>query len=178
MKRKKVDWITLWWLFCLVAIAFLAGRLSSEVPALVNAQEIVTVAPVQQKNYDLLCEKVGAEYHICPELLEAMIEQESGGDPKAVSPGGDVGLLQVNPKWHKDRMDKLGVNDLTDPYGNVRVAADYIEELFEQYGDLPMVLMVYNGTADAEQRWTSGIYTDYANQIMARAEELEREHGK
>jgi soluble lytic murein transglycosylase-like protein len=177
MKRKKVDWITLWWLFCLVAIAFLAGRISAEVPAPVNAQEMTEVAPVQQ-NYDSLCEKVGAEYHICPELLEAMIEQESEGNPKAVSPSGDMGLLQVNPKWHKDRMDKLGVNDLTDPYGNVRVAADYIAELFVQYDDLPMVLMVYNGTADAEQRWTSGEYTDYANQIMTRAAELEREHGK
>lgn len=177
MKRKKVDWITLWWLFYLVAIAFLAGRLSAEVPALVSAQEIIKVAPVQQ-SYDLLCERVGTEYHICPELLEAMIEQESEGNPKAVSPGGDTGLLQVNPKWHKDRMDKLGVNDLTDPYGNVRVAADYIAELFEQYDDLPMVLMVYNGSIDAEQRWTSGEYTDYANQIMERAAELEREHGK
>lgn len=177
MKRKKIDWINLFWLFCVIAIAFLAGRLSSSVPVLVRAQEISRVAPVQQ-NYDQLCEKIGAQYHICPELLEAMIERESQGNASAVSSGGDVGLLQVNPKWHKDTMDKLGVTNLKDPYGNIMVAADYIAQLFEQYDDLPMVLMTYNGSKDADQRWTIGAYTDYATQIMDRTAELEREHGK
>jgi soluble lytic murein transglycosylase-like protein len=176
--RKKIDWIKLLSTFCMISIAFLAGRVSADAQAIVSAQEIEEVAPVQQQNYDLLCEKIGAQYHICPELLEAMIERESQGNPNAVSTGGDVGLLQVNPRWHKDTMDKLGVTNLKDPYGNIMVAADYIEQLFEQYDDLPMVLMSYNGSRDADKRWTSGAYTAYATQIMNRAEELEREHGK
>ena len=172
--KKKMDWYTALWLLCLAAIFFLFGRLSADMTLLVNAGQ---VAPVQH-NYNSICEEVGAQYNICPELLEAMIEQESGGNTDAVSAGGDTGLMQVNPKWHRDRMDRLGVTDLTDPYSNVLTAADYIAELAAKYDDLPMTLMVYNGTADAKERWTNGDFTDYANQIMQRTAELERKHGK
>ena len=172
--KKKIDWITIFWLFCLAAICFLLGRVSADMTLLVNAGQ---VAPVQ-RNYEEICEEIGARYNICPELLEAMIKQESGGNPDAVSSGGDTGLMQVNPKWHKDRMDRLGVTDLTDPYSNILTAADYISELAKKYDDLPLVLMVYNGTANAKKRWTNGDFTDYANQIMQRTAELERKHGK
>ncbi len=56
----------------------------------------------------------------------AMIEQESSGDPKVANGAGDTGLLQVNAKWHRDRMEKLGATDLTDAYSNILVATDYL----------------------------------------------------
>ena len=40
------------------------------------------------------------------------------------------------------------------------------------------VLMVYNGTADAAGLGEKGKYTDYAEKIMERTEQLERLHGK
>lgn len=136
-----------------------------------------TVISIDEK-YGAFCEKIGEQYGICPELLEAMIEQESAGQADAVSSGGDIGLMQVNPKWHRDRMDKLGITSLYDPYSNILVAADYLVELFEMYGDLPLVLMEYNGSSDAESRYVSGNYTEYAISIMERSENLERLHGK
>ena len=71
--------------------------------------------PVDEK-YGAYCEEIGAMYNICPELLEAIIEHESSGNPNAVGADGDIGLMQVVPKWHKDRMERLGVSDLTDEY--------------------------------------------------------------
>ena len=42
-------------------------------------------------------------------------------------------------------MERLGVSDLTDPYSNILVAADYLEELFQKSdGDIYLVLMKYN----------------------------------
>ena len=45
---------------------------------------------------------------------------------------GDVhesfGLMQIQPKWHEDRMRRLGVTDLLDPEQNVRVGADLLSE--------------------------------------------------
>lgn len=130
------------------------------------------------EEYQQYCEAIGAKYNICPELLEAMIEHESGGDPYATGPDGDTGLMQVIPRWHSDRMEKLGVTSLYDPYSNILVATDYLSDLFEQYGDIAMVLMEYNGSSDAEYRWQTGQFTDYANEIMDRSYELERAHGK
>ena len=55
------------------------------------------------------CEEIGEEYSICPELLEALIETESSGNPQATC-GNCRGLMQVNPDIHKDRMKRFFVS--------------------------------------------------------------------
>ena len=124
------------------------------------------------------CEDIGSRYSICPELLEAIIEEESDGDADAVGSAGEIGLMQVYPKYHMERAERLGIYSLFNPKDNILTGADYLSELFEEYQDMGTVLMVYNGTADAEELGEQGKYTDYAKQIMKRTEQLERLHGK
>lgn len=128
--------------------------------------------------YQVHCKQIGQEYNICPELLMAIIEQESGGNPDAVGAAGEIGLMQIYPKYHSDRMEELGVYSLYAPKSNILVGADYLAELFEEYGDLGTVLMVYNGVSDAEELGAKGEYTEYAEKIMERSEQLERLHKK
>ena len=177
-KKRRLDGLSILWWVCLITIGALIANVAIKTSIIAHA-EVAPVQPDIRGMYGTYIDDVADQYHICPELLEAMIERESNGQADAVSTGGDIGLMQVNPKWHRNRMDKLYVTDLTDPYSNMVVAADYLLELFEQYGDLPMVLMVYNGSSDAQERWESGNYTEYAVSIMERTEELEREkeHG-
>ena len=126
-----------------------------------------------------ICNEVGDEYGICPELLMSVIEHESSGNPKAVSPGGCLGLMQIDPRWHKERMERLGVTDLCDPEQNILTGTDYLMELAEEYGDLYLVLMHYNMThSKAQELWNQGKYTKYALSISARSAQLERAHGK
>lgn len=127
--------------------------------------------------YQEYCESVGQEFGICPELLEAIIESESSGNPTAVN-GNCKGLMQINVPCHRDRMARLGVTDIYNPKDNIRVAADYLLELFEKYQDMGTVLMVYNGSSDAIERGERGAFTEYAAKIMARSWQLERLHGK
>ena len=107
----------------------------------------------------------------------AMIEAESSGNPDATN-GNCKGLMQVSEKWHTDRMNRLGVSNIYDPYGNILVATDYLFELFEKYGDVGLVLDVYNGNSKAMYNSENGILSDYANKILARSEQLERINGK
>ena len=124
------------------------------------------------------CIKYGEEYNICPELLMAMCEKESSGKADAKN-GSCKGVLQVNEKFHKERMKRLGVTDLYDIESNINVAADYLLELFEENGDIYLVLMKYNmGDATAERLYEQGIYSKYAISITERSEELERIHGQ
>ena len=123
------------------------------------------------------CVKYGTEYGICPELLMAMIEAESSGRQYATN-GDCTGLLQVSARWHQDRMERLGVTDLFDVNGNVKVAADYLVELFEKYEDVGIVLDVYNGNSKAMYNAENGILSEYSNKILTRSAELERLHGK
>ena len=132
----------------------------------------------RQKEYWKYCEEVGAEYNILPELLMAIIERESDGNADAVGAAGEIGLMQISPRWHTQRARDLGVWNLFDPEGNIRTGADYLEELFKEYGDVGTVLMVYNGSSDAIERGEKGDYTDYAESIMERAEELEEKNNK
>ena len=149
-------------------ITFLISVLS------VNGFEADTYIAEEYQDY---CEEIGEMYCVCPELLMAMIETESSGNPDATN-GTCKGLMQVSEKWHMDRMKRLGVKDIYDPYGNILVATDYLMELAEKYEDIGLVLDVYNGNSKAMQNAENGILSEYAAKILYRAEMLERIHGK
>lgn len=120
---------------------------------------------------------ISNQYHLCPEMVMAIIEHESSGQVN-VSNGNCKGLMQIYEKYHMDRMKKLGVTDLYDPYSNILVGCDYLAELFSEYEDMGTVLMVYNGTKNAVSRGDAADYTTYALGIMERTYELEEIHGK
>lgn len=76
-----------------------------------------------------------------PNLLRAVIEQESRFRPCAVSPKGAKGLMQLMP----DTAAELGVSDAFDPTENIQAGAKYLRQLLEKYkGDLPQALGAYN----------------------------------
>ena len=123
------------------------------------------------------CIDYGNEYCICPELLMAIIETESSGDPKAKN-GTCTGLMQVSSRWHADRMKRLGIKSLYDENDNVHVGTDYLAELINEHGDVATALMLYHGESDALSKADRGIISGYASKILRRSAELERLHGK
>lgn len=89
--------------------------------------------------------EIAASYGLDPKIVRALIEVESGGDPYAVGDGGDsIGLGQIQPKWHGERMARLGVTDLYDPQQNVLVICDILAEKLAEYGNLHDALSAYN----------------------------------
>ena len=127
--------------------------------------------------YQEYCKIIGDKYNVSPELLMAMIEKESSGNADAEN-GGCIGLMQIYEKYHKDRMERLGVTDLYNPFWNIMVATDYLMELAEKYEDLGFVLMKYNGDSRANAYWEAGELSEYAASIIERSAELENVRGK
>ena len=77
------------------------------------------------------CAKRNLDYRI----IYSVIEQESKWNEDAIGDNGDsLGLMQIQSRWHKNRMDNLGVSNLLDPYQNVLVGIDIIDELISKYG--------------------------------------------
>lgn len=163
--KKRIKWI---FFVALMAVICFTAQLK------LSAENADTFIPQEYVSY---CEEIGSEYGICPELLEAIMESESSGNPRAQN-GNCKGLMQINVKYHEDRMQKLGVTDIYDAEGNIRLAANYLLELFQEYQDIGTVLMVYNGSSDALERGEAADYTQYAEKIMERSEQLERLHRK
>lgn len=113
-----------------------------------------------------LCE----ENHIDPAVVMGMAQRESQFTADAIGDGGDaLGMWQVQPKWHQDRMDKLGATDLLDPYQCVTVAVDFLSELLDIYdGDIEKALTAYN------QGRYNGIVSDYAKAVIKNSENIKK----
>ncbi len=166
------------------AVAFFL--LISLMPETVKAEERFAVwREVRVVNNDTMlsdeafeaCNEIGEEYGISPELIMAIAETESSGNPNAKN-GSCEGLMQVAGRWHKDRMKRLDVEDIYDERGNILIATDYLLELFEEYEDVTRILDEYNGNSAAAGNEERGIVSEYAETVLSRAAELERAHGK
>jgi cytochrome c556 len=80
------------------------------------------------------------QYGLPPGLLAAVMNQESGGNPDAVSPKGAVGAFQFMP----DTARQYGV-DPTNPESSAIGAARMFADLSKKYGgDVPKMLAGYN----------------------------------
>ena len=134
-----------------------------------EATEPITVLYDVPLDYELQLHIISeaVEHNIDPAIIIAMAYKESRYKADAIGDNGNsYGLMQIQPKWHSKRMQKLGCTDLLDPYQNVTVAVDYLCELLNRYGSIDKALVGYN------QGSYKGTITKYAKSVMAKAEEL------
>lgn len=107
-------------------------------------------------------------------LILAVIQKESRYDPN-VNGSGAIGLMQIIPFCHTNRMARLGVTDLYDIYSNVLVGTDTLSELIHKYNDVGLALMCYNmGEGKALYKYSNGGYSGYVHSVLAIKEEIER----
>lgn len=95
-----------------------------------------------------LFERAAARHGLDARLVEAVARVESGLDPRAVSPAGAVGLMQLMPETAR----AMGARDPLDPEQNVEAGARYLRELLDRFGDLSLALAAYNAGPEAVER--------------------------
>ena len=92
------------------------------------------------KPYFPLIKEIAAKTDVEKSLIMAVIKAESDFDPKAVSPKGAMGLMQLMPSTAKD----LGVSDPFDPKENMHGGARYLSTYLKTFGDIELALAAYN----------------------------------
>lgn len=98
-------------------------------------------APLDKKCYDHLIKKAARTFKVDFSLIKAVIEVESAYNPRAVSPKGARGLMQIMP-FH---FDELKISDPFEPGQNIMGGTRYLTELLKQYkGNLEYALAAYN----------------------------------
>lgn len=95
-----------------------------------------------------------------PGLLWAVMRQESGYDPDAVSPAHAVGLMQLLPETARPVAEELALPHddarLTSPPYAIRVGAHELRRLLDQFhGVTALAVAAYNAGAESVERWLS-----------------------
>jgi soluble lytic murein transglycosylase len=96
-----------------------------------------------------LVQQYAARARIRPELVRAVIQIESGFNPRATSSKGAMGLMQLMPATARE----LGVINPYDPEDNVRGGTAYLRQLLDRYeGNEELALAAYNAGFNSVDR--------------------------
>jgi len=105
---------------------------------------------LRRKRSDALIQREAARHGIDPELVHAVVRAESAYDPRARSPAGACGLMQLMPATAA----RFGVADRWDPAQNIRGGVAYLRFLLERFDhDLRLALAAYNAGEGAVEQY-------------------------
>lgn len=84
-----------------------------------------------------------------PRLVQAVIQVESGYNPRAQSNKGAKGLMQLIDGTASD----VGVTNPYDPADNIRGGVAYLRKLYDEFGELELALAAYNAGPGAVTKY-------------------------
>ncbi len=108
--------------------------------------------PVPEGPYGPLIYEAARKHQVNPQLVAALIRQESAGNVRAVSHKGARGLMQLMPAT----ASRFGVrrDQLYDPQHNLEAGVGYLSWLVDQFpNDLAKILAAYNAGETAVTRY-------------------------
>src|SRR4030095_12673168 len=106
--------------------------------------------PSESGRFEPLIREHATRQSLRPELVRAVIQVESGFNPRALSPKGAMGLMQLMPATARS----LGVNNPWDPAQNIRGGTDYLRQLLDEYeGNEELALAAYNAGSGAVAKY-------------------------
>jgi soluble lytic murein transglycosylase-like protein len=114
---------------------------SPSMPSTTPAEAIGDCDAVPEPDLQRMVAAAAVAEGLNPQLIRAVIAQESGGRPCAVSPKGARGLMQIMPATQAD----LGLTDAFDPAASISAGSRYLKQLLSRYrGELRLALAAYN----------------------------------
>jgi hypothetical protein len=113
-------------------------------------------------------QEAGRELRMDPLLIIAVIGVESGFNPLSQSVVGAQGLMQVMPRFHKDKLPSdAGELPFFDPLTNVQVGAKVLKESIRRNGGIEPGLQQFGGAINDPAR-------RYATKVLAEMQRLEQ----
>lgn len=153
----------------------LAGGDQTEAQALLQELYAKNQSGSGGEDLNVIIQEAAQTYGLDPNLIKAVIKQESQFTRTAVSHAGAQGYMQLMPKT----AELLGVKNPFDPRENIMGGSKYLKLMLEKYdGDVVRSLAAYNAGPNAVDR-AGGIPNiaetkDYVNKVMKHYYEYNR----
>ena len=123
---------------------------TTEITEMAESQEVIASEAKLQPSLNEVVSSAGDKHRIDPDFINSVIRAESNFNPKARSPKGAQGLMQLMP----GTASRLGVTDAYDPTSNVNGGTQYLRELLQKYnGDAIKALAAYNAGPGRVQQY-------------------------
>ena len=110
-----------------------------------------------------LIEEYSVLHAVDPNLVMAVVQAESGGNPNALSPKGAAGLMQLMPATAA----ALGVENRFDPEENIASGIRYLSELLDRFKSVEVALWAYNAGPTAVRQGRMPLETqEYVPKVL------------
>ncbi|TCT03656.1 lytic transglycosylase domain-containing protein [Aquabacter spiritensis] len=162
------------------SVLFLAGGLliGGISPGSATAQPVSPTVANAVTSYAAFIDEAAERFELPITWIRAVLRAESGGDPRAVSPAGAMGLMQIMPvTWDKLRVHHGLGTDPFDPRDNILAGAAYLRQLHDRYGSVRAMLAAYNAGPSRYEASLSGkpLPPETRNYIAALAPIIDKE---
>lgn len=111
------------------------------------------VSTANSSAYDGIIAQTAADYGVRTDLVRAVIQVESGFNPRARSPKGAMGLMQLMPQTAAE----YGVRNAYNPNENIRGGVAYLRALLDRYQDETLALAAYNAGPTAVEKFGNNV---------------------
>jgi soluble lytic murein transglycosylase-like protein len=163
-----------------------APALTPAVPASRTEEALQRVAARAENDVEAVAEAVARRYRISQEatrklvgtaygegrrigldplLIIAVMAVESRFNPIAQSDGGAIGLMQVIPRYHADKLDPARGGSVLDPLTNIQLGARILNDYIHRGGTEVAGLQLYNGASGDTSN-------GYANKVLGERQRL------
>jgi len=141
-----------------------------------NLSKEEAIKIIQNKYNPKAPEATTAGAFVTPQLIDKVIQTESANNPKATSPKGAKGLMQLMDATGQEYAKKLGLQyDPFNPEQNKLIGTKVLENLYKKYNNMTHTLMAYNWGQGNVDKWLKGelknIPTETKNYIFKILEE-------
>jgi soluble lytic murein transglycosylase-like protein len=109
---------------------------------------VESLARAGKTAYDPLIESAATKHDVDARIVKAVIQVESAFQPRARSPKGAMGLMQLMPRTAR----QYKARNPYDPASNIEAGTRYLKTLLDEF-ELPLALAAYNAGEGAVRRF-------------------------